>query len=49
VTGDDEKIAAFLALLKPLGIKEIGRSGKVAMARGPKTAGAESAGEKEGG
>ncbi|MCX5860033.1 MAG: acetolactate synthase small subunit [Proteobacteria bacterium] len=37
VTGDDEKIAAFIALLKPLGIKEVGRSGKVAMGRGSKT------------
>lgn len=41
VTGDDEKIGAILALLKPLGIKEIARTGKVAMARGVKTAGVE--------
>jgi acetolactate synthase-1/3 small subunit len=47
VTGDDEKIAAFLALLKPLGIKEVGRSGKVAMGRGPKTAESEPDGKKE--
>jgi len=34
VTGDDEKITAILELLKPLGIKEIARTGKVAMHRG---------------
>jgi len=34
VTGDEEKINAFLNLLKPLGIKEIVRTGKVAMHRG---------------
>jgi len=34
VTGDEEKIQAILDLLKPLGIKEIVRTGKVAMHRG---------------
>ncbi len=34
VTGAEEKINAFLNLLKPLGIKEIVRTGKVAMHRG---------------
>ena len=34
VTGDEDKIEAILALLKPLGIKEIVRTGKVAMQRG---------------
>jgi acetolactate synthase-1/3 small subunit len=34
VTGDEEKINALLNLLKPLGIKEIVRTGKVAMHRG---------------
>ncbi|MGH8005940.1 MAG: acetolactate synthase small subunit, partial [Candidatus Binatia bacterium] len=34
VTGDEEKINAILNLLKPLGIKEIVRTGKVAMHRG---------------
>jgi acetolactate synthase-1/3 small subunit len=34
VTGDEEKIDAILNLLKPLGIKEIVRTGKVAMQRG---------------
>jgi acetolactate synthase-1/3 small subunit len=34
ITGDDDKISAFLNLLKPLGIKEIVRTGKVAIQRG---------------
>jgi acetolactate synthase-1/3 small subunit len=34
VTGSEEKIQAILALLGPLGIKEIVRTGKVAMHRG---------------
>lgn len=33
VTGDEGKIAAFLELLKPLGIKEIARTGAIALAR----------------
>lgn len=33
VTGDDGKISAFLKLLKPMGIKEIARTGPVALAR----------------
>jgi len=33
VTGDDKKIQAIIDLLKPLGIKEIVRTGKVAIAR----------------
>ncbi len=36
VTGDEKKINAILALLKPLGIKELVRTGRVAMARGSK-------------
>lgn len=37
VTGDDGKIKAILELLRPYGVKEIARSGKVALTRGPKT------------
>lgn len=33
LTGDKEKVNAFLELLKPMGIKEIARTGAVAMAR----------------
>jgi hypothetical protein len=34
ITGDEDKISAFINLLKPLGIKEIVRTGKVAIQRG---------------
>ncbi len=33
LTGGPDKIQAFIALVRPLGIKEIVRSGKIAMAR----------------
>jgi acetolactate synthase-1/3 small subunit len=33
VTGDESKITAFLELLKPFGIKEIARTGAIALAR----------------
>jgi acetolactate synthase I/III small subunit len=33
LTGDSEKIKAFISIVRPLGIKEVVRSGKVAMAR----------------
>jgi len=36
VTGDEKKINAILALFKPLGIKELVRTGRVAMIRGSK-------------
>ncbi|MFI5353567.1 MAG: acetolactate synthase small subunit [Candidatus Binatales bacterium] len=33
ITGDSGKIQAFIELVRPLGIKEVVRSGKIAMAR----------------
>ena len=36
VTGDEKKINAILALFKPLGIKELVRTGRIAMIRGSK-------------
>ncbi|MDD2523721.1 MAG: acetolactate synthase small subunit [Endomicrobiia bacterium] len=36
ITGDEEKIEAFLTLLKPFSIKEMCRTGIIAMARGLK-------------
>jgi acetolactate synthase I/III small subunit len=33
ITGDEKKIAAILELLRPMGIKEFVRSGKIAIAR----------------
>lgn len=33
VTGDEGKLAAFLSLLTPMGIKEIARTGAIALAR----------------
>jgi acetolactate synthase-1/3 small subunit len=38
VTGDEGKIEAIIELFKPLGIKEVVRTGHVAMARTPKHA-----------
>ncbi len=38
-TGTESKINAFIEMLKPLGIIEIVRSGKIAIARGKKTIG----------
>ena len=35
-TGDEGKLEAFIELLRPMGIQEIVRTGKVAIARGPK-------------
>lgn len=36
VTGDDGKLSAMLSLLKPIGIKEIARTGIIALYREPK-------------
>ncbi len=36
ITGDEGKVSAFLELLGPIGITELARSGKVAMARNPR-------------
>jgi len=33
ITGDEKKIEAFIELMKPMGIKELVRTGKVAIAR----------------
>jgi acetolactate synthase-1/3 small subunit len=37
VTGEESKIEGFIELLRPFGVQEIVRTGKVAIARGPKT------------
>jgi acetolactate synthase I/III small subunit len=36
-TGDEGKISALIELLRPMGVQELVRTGKVAIARGPKT------------
>ena len=36
ITGDEEKLKAFLNLLRPIGIKELVRTGPIAIARGEK-------------
>jgi acetolactate synthase-1/3 small subunit len=36
ITGDEGKIKGFLDLLKPLGIKEVVRYGRIAISRGVK-------------
>src|SRR5262249_57722249 len=38
VTGDEEKLDAIVELLRPMGIQELVRTGKVAIARASKTA-----------
>src|SRR5215831_679233 len=37
VTGEESKIEAIIELLRPFGVHEVVRTGKVAIARGPKT------------
>ncbi|MDK2821718.1 MAG: acetolactate synthase small subunit [Clostridia bacterium] len=44
-TGDEEKIDAIEASLKPFGIREMVRTGKIAMIRGAKTKGMEASGD----
>jgi acetolactate synthase-1/3 small subunit len=39
VTGTENKVNAFIEMVRPLGVIEIARSGKVAMARGKKALG----------
>ncbi len=36
ITGDEDKLSAILSLLKPLGIKEIAKTGIIALSREPK-------------
>ena len=36
-TGDDGKLEALIELLRPIGIQEVVRTGKIAITRGPKT------------
>jgi acetolactate synthase-1/3 small subunit len=36
ITGDEDKINAFIDLVRPLGIKEMARTGPTALMRGPK-------------
>ncbi len=39
ITGDEEKVNAFVDLMRQFGIKEMARTGKISMARGSKTVG----------
>jgi len=39
VTGTEGKVGAFIEMVKPLGVIEIARSGKIAMSRGKKSLG----------
>ena len=37
LTGDESKVTAFIELLKPYGVQEVVRTGKIAIARGKKS------------
>jgi acetolactate synthase-1/3 small subunit len=41
LTGAEDKIKALIELMRPLGIREVARSGQVAIARGARTLGSE--------
>ena len=45
VTGDEDKVDALVQLLKPFSIREMMRTGRVAMTRGASTTGAKAAAE----
>jgi acetolactate synthase-1/3 small subunit len=49
LSGKEEKIEAFIELLKPYGIKEMARTGVIAMARGNQPAREENEGQRGGG
>jgi len=46
LTGDKEKVNAFIELLEPMGIKEIARTGTVAMKRDAKNSNTSNTGDK---
>ncbi|MEA2624121.1 MAG: acetolactate synthase small subunit [Candidatus Binatota bacterium] len=46
LTGSEDKLEAMIALLKPLGIEEVARTGKVTMARGMQKAEPRTTGER---
>ena len=48
ITGNEEKVKAFLSLVRPLGVKELVRTGSVAMLRGEKVMRAKDVGPKGG-
>jgi len=37
IAGSEEKVSAILEMLKPMGIKELARTGKIVLGRGVKT------------
>ena len=39
LSGTEDKIEAFIEIMRPFGIKELARTGRIAMARGPKPGG----------